>query len=103
MLIDGFLDDDIVERQLGDGLHKSVVLALEFFEALRLVELEPAVHTPPIVIDLLRDSDATADFPRGLALPEANLCFAQLCDLLGRSSLPRSVLCSLMELGNNRI
>ena len=102
MLIDGFVDDERVECRLGDCLPKSVVLALKFFDALPLVELETAVYTQPIVMGLLRDSETRADFPRGLALPETNLCLAQLHDLFGRSSLPRNVLCSLLELGNSR-
>jgi hypothetical protein len=56
-----FLQDQLVERQLGDSPLQAVVLALEIFEALGLVELQAAVLASPEIVALLRDADASTN------------------------------------------
>ncbi len=51
---EGFLQDQLVEREVGNGLPQPIILPLKFLEPLRLVELQAAVLAPPLVW-LLRD------------------------------------------------
>lgn len=45
---EGFLQDQLVQRELGDGLLQPLVLPLKLLQPLRLVELQAAVFTPPL-------------------------------------------------------
>src|SRR5690606_1816095 len=83
------LQDQLVERQFGNGLLQAVVLTFEILEPLGLIELQPAVLTPPSVIALLRDADPSADRADRPPLAQPNLRFPQKSDdLFRRVSLP---------------
>jgi len=58
--LEGFLQDQLVERKLRHRLLQAVVLAFKIFEALGLIELQTAVGSPPTIVALLRDADAPA-------------------------------------------
>ena len=58
--LESFLQDQLVERQLGHGLLQPIVLAFEILQALGLVELQAAILAPPAIVALLRDADASA-------------------------------------------
>src|ERR1700730_16392298 len=51
---EGFLQDQLVERQLRHRPLEPAVLLLHFLEALGLVELQTAVLAPPAIIALVR-------------------------------------------------
>ncbi len=73
--------------QLRDRLLQTFVPALQILKPLRLVELQAAVLTPPLVVRLLRDPEAAADLAHRLALTNPHLSFAQRRDdFLSRSS-----------------
>src|SRR5437868_6219458 len=101
---EGFLQDQLVERQLGHRPLEPAVLLLHFLEALGLVELQTAVLAPPAIIALLRDAEASTDRANRLTLSETDLRFPQKTDdLLCRVSLPCHSLLSSIEVGNGRI
>src|SRR5688572_1133743 len=84
-----FLQDLLVQRQLRDRLLQTLVLALELFQALGLINLQASVLAPPFVVGLLRDPCATADLARSLPLREPHFGFTQEADdLLRRLPLP---------------
>jgi len=45
---EGFLQDQLVEREFRDGLPQPLVLPLQLLEPLRLIELQAAVLAPPL-------------------------------------------------------
>ena len=49
----GFLQDELVQRQLGYCLLQPIILTLELFQAPGLVDLQAAIFTPPLVKSLL--------------------------------------------------
>ena len=52
----GLLQDQLVQRQLGDGLPQPLILFLEPLEFLQLVGSHPAILLAPSVIGLLGDA-----------------------------------------------
>ena len=50
-----WLEDGVVERLVGDHALQPRILSLEFLQALRLVESQPAILPPPPVVRLLAD------------------------------------------------
>src|SRR5438876_382807 len=102
--LESFLQDQFVDRQLGDSPLQALVLAIEILETLGLVELQTAVLAPPAIIALLRDAEASTDRANRLTLSETDLRFPQKTDdLLCRVSLPCHSLLSSIEVGNSRI
>ena len=84
-----FLQDQLVQRQLGYGSLQPIILPLELFPTLGLINLQPTVLTRPLVVGLLRDPDAQADLAGPLALTQSNLRLAQKSDdLLRRLAFP---------------
>jgi hypothetical protein len=45
---EGFLQDQLVEREFRDGLPQPLVLPLQLLQPLRLIELQAAVLAPPL-------------------------------------------------------
>ena len=102
--LESFLQDQFVERRLGDSPLQALVLAIEILETLGLVELQTAVLAPPAIIALLRDAEASTDRANRLTLSETDLRFPQKTDdLLCRVPLPCQSLLSSLEVGNSRI
>ena len=54
---EGFLQDQLVQRELGDGLLQPLVLAFEILQPFGLVEFQSAVLPAPLVVGLLRDTE----------------------------------------------
>ncbi len=65
----GFLQDQLLERQISDGTAKAPVLALEILQTPGLVQLQTAVLPAPSVVTLLRHADVTTDL--SACLPRA--------------------------------
>ena len=57
--LESFLQDQLVQRQLGYRLLQALVLAFEILETLSLIELQAAVLAPPAIVALLRDADTS--------------------------------------------
>lgn len=51
-----FLENHLVQREIGDRPTKPGVLRLEFLEPLHLVDSHPAVFLPPAVVGYLMDA-----------------------------------------------
>ena len=99
-----FVEDLFVQGEARYSLLQPIVLALDFLQALRLVELQATVLTTLLVVRLLRDPETAADLAHRLALPNPHFRLAQsLDDLLRRLAFPCHVRVSLREPGNSRI
>src|SRR4029453_1636867 len=73
----GFLQDEVVQGELGDRLSQALVLAPAFLQPLGLIDLQAPVLSPPLVIGLLRDPGAPTDLACGLTLRDPHLGFTQ--------------------------
>src|SRR5450432_3703302 len=51
--LESFLQDQFIQRQLGDRPLQAVVLAIEILQTFGLVELQTAVLAPPAIVALL--------------------------------------------------
>jgi len=85
----GFLQDQLVQRQIGDRASQLQVLALELLEASGLLDLQAAVFLALPIVRLLGDPQGPADFGHRLAARQADFGLTQLADDLFRGmSLP---------------
>ena len=82
---ESFLQDQLIQRQIGDRLSQTGVLLLQILEPPRLVGPETAVFLAPAVITLLGNAKRPADLSYRLALRQRYLCLTQKTDDLLRS------------------
>jgi len=87
----GFFQDQCIQGEVGDGTFQSRVLALQLFESLGLIDLEPAVGIPPAIVGLFCNSQGAAGLCDGLPLEPALWYQFLLCFL---PFLPAGDLCS---------
>ena len=76
------LENGIVQGLVSHELLEAAVLALEFLEALGLIEAKPPVLFPPAVIRLLGNFDLLAGFRDTPPLGKQDLSLSQLADNL---------------------
>jgi hypothetical protein len=81
--LESFLQDQLAQRRLGHRLLQALVLTLEILKALGLVELEATVFTPPAIVALLRDIDASTHRADRLTLAQPNFS-TMICSLVNR-------------------
>ena len=82
-------EDQLVEREIRDGLSQPGIFLLHLLEALGLVLLQATLFTTPTLITLLQDAQPAANLCARHALAEQHLGLAQKADdLLGGVSLP---------------
>jgi protein involved in polysaccharide export with SLBB domain len=65
-----FSQNQFINREFSHRAFQPAVLALQFLEALRLIDLEPAVFVAPAIIGLFGNAESTADLRHGLSLPQ---------------------------------
>ena len=85
----GLLQDQLVQRQVGNRPAQPGVLGLERLQPLHLVALKAAVLVPPPIVRNLRHADRPDRLADRPALPRQHNDLAQLRDdLFSRMSLP---------------
>ena len=85
----GLLQDQLVQRQVGDGLPQSAVLQFEFFQPLNLIELQAAELIAPAMVGHLAHADRADRVGNALPLGGENINLPQLRNNLFRLvSLP---------------
>ena len=85
----GFLQDQFIQRQIGDGSPEMCVLPLELLEASGLPNLQAAVLLAPPIVRLLGDAQGPARFWHRVTARQADFSLTQLADDLFRGmSLP---------------
>src|SRR6188768_1937520 len=84
------LQDQLVQRQVGNRSAQPRVLSLEILQSLDLIALEPAKLLAPAVVRDLRNPNRAYRFGNALPLRHQHIHLAQLRNnLLGLVSLPR--------------
>ena len=80
----GFLEDSVIQGDIGHQLLQPAVLLLQFLKSLCLIHPHAAVLFAPAVIGLLGDTQLPANFTYRGALAEQYISLTQLInDLLG--------------------
>src|SRR3954463_8354888 len=84
------LQDQLIQREIRDGLPEALVLGLQRLHALDLIGLEPAVLLPPAIVRHLGHPDGADRIRHRGPLGNQHIDLAQLGDNLFRLvSLPR--------------
>jgi len=83
--LDGFFQDQLIQRQTRHRLAQALVLAFQFLQKARLVDLHVAVFLMPAIVTLFENAYPAADRPDFLYLCQGNLGFAQKTENLFRA------------------
>lgn len=85
----GLLQDQLIQRQVGDRPPQAGVLLLQLLQPLGLIHLQPVVLLPPAVVGLLSHPQRPAHLPYTAALRQGHLGFPEFVDdLLDGMLLP---------------
>ena len=77
-------EEKLVHGEIGHRSFQAGIFGFQFLQAMRLIDLHPAVHLAPAVIGLIGDTDVLARLAYGFTLAEQDIGFSELVyDLFG--------------------
>ncbi len=81
--LSGFLENQLLQRQIGNSATETGVLTLKLLQTPGLVNLQAAMLPTPTIVILFRYFDMPAYLANRLALRQENICFTEMTnDLL---------------------
>ena len=81
----GFLQNQLVQRQISHGPLESRILSFRIFESFRLIELEPSILLTPAIVRGIRDTPLPANILDRLPLGQKDFRLAKFVkDLFDR-------------------